>query len=63
MMDAPIHFCTTSDGVCIAYSVNGEGLPLVKVMGYVTHVELDGDPWLRFRDAHRRDPWVPPHPL
>ena len=39
-----IQFCTTSDGVRIAYSVSGEGLPLVKVMGYVTHVELDGDP-------------------
>jgi class 3 adenylate cyclase len=43
-MEAPIQFCTTTDGVRIAYTVNGDGPPIVKVMGYVTHVELDGDP-------------------
>ena len=43
-MDAPIQFCTTSDGIRIAYTVTGDGPPLVKVMGFVTNVELDDDP-------------------
>jgi len=43
-MAAPIQFCTTSDGVRIAYTVTGDGPPLVKVMGFVTNVELDDDP-------------------
>jgi class 3 adenylate cyclase len=43
-LDTPIRFCTTSDGVRIAYTVDGDGLPLVKVMGYVTNVELDRGP-------------------
>jgi class 3 adenylate cyclase len=42
-MNAPIQFCTTSDGVRIAYVVIGEGPPLVRVMGFVTHLELDRD--------------------
>jgi class 3 adenylate cyclase len=42
-MDASIRFCTTSDGLRIAYMVSGEGPPLVRVMGFVTHLELDRD--------------------
>ena len=42
-MGAPIQFCTTSDGVRIAYMVSGEGPPVVRVMGFVTHLELDRD--------------------
>jgi class 3 adenylate cyclase/alpha-beta hydrolase superfamily lysophospholipase len=40
-MDVPIQFCTTSDGLRIAYMVSGEGPPLVRVMGFVTNLELD----------------------
>lgn len=40
-MDAPIQFCTTSDGVRIAYMATGEGPPLVRVSGWVSHLELD----------------------
>lgn len=49
-MDAPVQFCTTSDGVRIAYMVTGEGPPLVRVSGWVSHLELDRDlsiPWTR----------------
>ncbi len=43
-MGAPIQFCITSDGVRIAYAATGAGPPVVKVMGVVTHLELDQDP-------------------
>ena len=49
-MDAPIQFCTTADGVRIAYMVSGEGPPLVRVSGWVSHLELDRElasPWMR----------------
>jgi len=39
-----IHYCTTDDGVSIAYSVEGDAqaMPLVWVPGWVSHVEVDG---------------------
>jgi pimeloyl-ACP methyl ester carboxylesterase len=40
-MDQQIRFCTTSDGLRIAYAVVGEGPPLVLVRGWVSHIELD----------------------
>ena len=36
-----IRFCTTSDGVQIAYSVTGSGPPLVRVLGHFTHLEME----------------------
>lgn len=47
-----ISFCTTSDGVRIAYAVAGSGPPLIRVGGWLTHVEREwGSPvwqhWLR----------------
>jgi pimeloyl-ACP methyl ester carboxylesterase/DNA-binding CsgD family transcriptional regulator len=47
-----IRFCTSSDGVRIAYATSGNGPPLVKVGTWMTHVELDWEssvwrPWLR----------------
>ncbi|HVL59229.1 MAG TPA: alpha/beta fold hydrolase [Burkholderiaceae bacterium] len=36
-----IRFCTTSDGVTIAYAVAGAGLPLVKTPNWLNHLELD----------------------
>ncbi|MFT7365864.1 MAG: pimeloyl-ACP methyl ester carboxylesterase/DNA-binding CsgD family transcriptional regulator [Marinobacter psychrophilus] len=38
-----ISFCTTSDGVRIAYAVAGSGPPLIRVGGWLTHVERDWD--------------------
>lgn len=47
-----ISFCTTSDGVRIAYAVAGDGPPLIRVGGWLTHVERDWESpvwrhWLR----------------
>lgn len=36
-----VSFATTSDGVHLAYSVLGDGLPLVRTNGWVTHLELE----------------------
>jgi pimeloyl-ACP methyl ester carboxylesterase/DNA-binding CsgD family transcriptional regulator len=40
-MNQQIRFCTTQDHVQIAYSVTGDGLPLVKAANYLTHLEHD----------------------
>jgi class 3 adenylate cyclase len=40
-VEQQIRFCTTSDGVRIAYATLGEGTPLVFVRGWVSHLELD----------------------
>lgn len=40
-MEPQIRFCTTTDGVRIAYSVVGSGPPLVSVPGWISHQELD----------------------
>jgi pimeloyl-ACP methyl ester carboxylesterase/DNA-binding CsgD family transcriptional regulator len=47
-----IRFCTSADGVRIAYATSGSGPPLVKVGTWMTHVELDWESsvwrhWLR----------------
>lgn len=36
-----VHFCTTSDGVRIAYAEIGRGPPLVKAANYLSHLEYD----------------------
>ena len=36
-----IQFCTTADGVNIAYSVVGSGPLLVRVLGHFTHLEME----------------------
>lgn len=36
-----IRFCTTADGVRIAYATAGEGPPLVKASNWFTHLEFD----------------------
>ena len=40
-MEQEIRFCTTSDGVRIAYSTVGEGSPLLWAYSWVTHLEVD----------------------
>jgi pimeloyl-ACP methyl ester carboxylesterase/DNA-binding CsgD family transcriptional regulator len=40
-MKQQIRFCTTPDGVRIAYAVTGDGPPLVKAANYLTHLEHD----------------------
>jgi class 3 adenylate cyclase/pimeloyl-ACP methyl ester carboxylesterase len=44
-MEQQIRFCTTSDGVRIAYATAGQGPPLVRAAGWFTHLELEwGNP-------------------
>jgi Tol biopolymer transport system component/serine/threonine protein kinase/pimeloyl-ACP methyl ester carboxylesterase len=40
-MDQEIRFCTTADGVRIAYAMVGEGPPLVKAANWLNHLEFD----------------------
>lgn len=40
-MDQKIGFCTTSDGVRIAYATVGEGPPLVKAPNWMSHLEFE----------------------
>ena len=40
-MKQEIRFCTTSDGVGIAYATTGEGPTLVHVQGWVSHLEFE----------------------
>jgi class 3 adenylate cyclase/pimeloyl-ACP methyl ester carboxylesterase len=47
-MEQQIRFCTTSDGVRIAYATLGSGPPLILVPGWLSHLELDWrDPFAR----------------
>ena len=41
LMEQQIRFCTTGDGVRIAYSVAGEGPPLIRAANWLTHLEFD----------------------
>ena len=46
-----IRFCTTADGVRLAYARLGSGPPLLRVGSWLTHLEYDGTspvwvPWL-----------------
>lgn len=44
-MEQQIRFCTTSDGVRIAYAVAGQGPPFVRVAGWFSHLEFEwGNP-------------------
>jgi pimeloyl-ACP methyl ester carboxylesterase/DNA-binding CsgD family transcriptional regulator len=42
-MNQQIRFCTSPDGVRIAYATTGEGPPLVKVANWLSHLEFDWD--------------------
>jgi pimeloyl-ACP methyl ester carboxylesterase/DNA-binding CsgD family transcriptional regulator len=63
-MDQEIRFCTSADGVRLAYARVGEGPPIVRVGTYLTHLEYDWQspvwrPWLenfsRFHTLYRYD--------
>jgi class 3 adenylate cyclase len=55
-MGTQIRFCTTSDGVRIAYATLGQGPPLVRVLGWLTHlqVEVENQLWRTFIHALSR---------
>jgi len=46
-----IRFCTTSDGVRIAYATTGNGPPVIRVLGWFMHLEFDCD-------AHAHGPLI-----
>lgn len=60
-MDAPtsaqVRFCTTRDGVNIAYAARGSGIPVVKTPNWLNHVELDVDSvvWRSWIERLERD--------
>ena len=47
-MEQQIHFCTTGDGVSIAYATVGSGPPLVYVCGWPAHLAMEWEqPFVR----------------
>jgi len=36
-----VRFCTTSDGVALAYALTGTGYPIVKTSNWLSHLEVD----------------------
>ena len=52
-MTVDVRYCTTEDGVQIAYSVAGEGPPLIRVLGWFTHLEFEIQTgmWGGYREA------------
>ena len=55
--DQQIRFCTSSDGVGIAYATIGSGPPLVKAANWLSHLEVDGKSpvwrhWIRDLSRH-----------
>ena len=58
-MKQSIRFCTTADGVRLAYAASGEGAPLVMSATWLTHLEhqwrsLAWRPWLNiFSSEHK----------
>lgn len=54
-----IRYCTSPDGVRIAYACTGSGPPLVKAANWLTHLDLEWDSpiwahWLDALSAHHR---------
>jgi pimeloyl-ACP methyl ester carboxylesterase len=53
-----IRYCRTADGVSIAYSVHGSGPTLIRVLGWVTHLEMEWEwpslrlMWERLGEKH-----------
>ncbi|MBI1886293.1 MAG: adenylate/guanylate cyclase domain-containing protein [Chloroflexi bacterium] len=58
-MDQQIRFCTTSDGVTVAFSVLGEGPPLLCTPGWISHLEMGvafppGHEWVEALSSRRQ---------
>jgi class 3 adenylate cyclase len=52
-MEQQIRFCTTSDGVRVAYATVGQGWPVVRVVGWFSHLEYEWENpmWRSFIDG------------
>ena len=57
-----VHFCTTTDGVQLAYATSGNGPPLVKASNWLTHLDYDWDSpvWRHWWQALSRTAHVDP---
>ena len=55
-MEQQIRFCTSSDGTRIAYATVGQGPPLVRAVGWFTHLEYEWENplWRTFIDGMSR---------
>lgn len=55
-MERDVRYCTTDDGVEIAYSITGGGPPLVRVVGWFTHLEYEWETpfWRAFIEQFSR---------
>jgi class 3 adenylate cyclase len=55
-MEQHIRFCTSSDGTRIAYATVGQGPPLVRGLGWLTHLEYEWENplWRTFIDGMSR---------
>lgn len=58
-MKPSTHLLTASDGVRLAWTASGQGMPLVKASNWLTHLEYDHDSpvwrhWVRFFSDHYR---------
>ncbi len=56
-MEQEIHFCTTADGIRIAYATVGQGPPFVKAANWLNHLEYDwrSPIWRPFLEEFGRD--------
>jgi serine/threonine protein kinase/alpha-beta hydrolase superfamily lysophospholipase len=58
-LEQEIRFCTTEEGVRIAYATSGAGLPLVKTSNWLSHLEFDATSpmwrhwWMGLSQKHR----------
>jgi len=50
-MQQQIRFCTSSDGVRLAYAVSGNGPPLLRAPHWITHLEHDDAVWGHLLEA------------
>src|SRR3990172_1620159 len=50
-MEREVRYVTTADGVRIAYSVEGDGIPYVFVPGWISHLEIDAQLFSGFGGA------------
>ena len=53
-MQQQIRFCTSSDGVRLAYAVSGTGPPLIRAPHWITHLEHDAAVWGHLLEALSR---------
>ena len=55
-----MRYCTTADGVRLAYAASGSGPPLVKASNWLTHLDFEWDSpiwrhwWTRALSQHHR---------